>query len=692
VHFLLLAALTAIAAPDQDALRTAARVGDCARVLSLLGDPPPADLTDAQRLLAARCAARTGADQQAEALMAAALAAPTLTRWAALMEAEVHLASADPAALPSPADAAIAERALAHLGAGGLTPELDLRARLLGDKALIAQDRGLEARDDLRALLETELAPEARYWLAWAAEQRGEPGPAAAAYLATWIRHAASPWSERAAQRLAALGQPVPALDSAEGRAQALDRVQVLRQARHPAEALALLRLLEAAGSPPDARLRAEICFEGRDYACAVEAFAALGSPASVGPETLFDHAVATYRAGDPEGAARLYTALYQRHPGTPQGDEASFKIGYAAVDQGQLEEAIAAFEAHLGRFPSSRHADEARWYLGWCHHKLGHPAEAVAAWERLLKAHPTSSLAVGAAYWSAVDGPPGARDAALARVAERWPESGQAWFALQRLGRLTAVPAAPIPALPPLPAAYTAANPRAADADALLAVGLDDYARADLGAVIPAAKGADRPTRLAVARRLADLGEVQRARSLAGVGCAAPEADPQAREICLPRPHAAVVAEVLAGSDLDPYLPYAIMTAESAMDPAVVSPAGARGLMQLMPEVGGRLHAERFPDRPFDPDSLTLGAYNAALGTLELRRLHEHYRALGYRETLPMVIAAYNGGQAAVDRWLEAAGPNPALDAWAEDISFSETRRYVRRVLGVLRAYHRGY
>jgi soluble lytic murein transglycosylase-like protein len=44
------------------------------------------------------------------------------------------------------------------------------------------------------------------------------------------------------------------------------------------------------------------------------------------------------------------------------------------------------------------------------------------------------------------------------------------------------------------------------------------------------------------------------------------------------------------------------------------------------------------------------------------------------------------------VDRWLEAAGPNPALDAWAEDISFSETRRYVRRVLGVLRAYHRGY
>ncbi|MFH1468872.1 MAG: tetratricopeptide repeat protein [Pseudomonadota bacterium] len=690
---LLLAVLTATAGPDPAALQSAARVGDCGRVLALLADSPPDRMPDAEHLLAARCYAQTGDAAHAELMMEWAIKGEALARWAALMQAEVHMATTDAASLPDSVDARIAEGALAHIGVGTLTSGLDQRVRLLRDKALIAQGRGLEARDDLRALLETDLAPEARYWLAWAAEQRGDTGPAATTYLATWIRHADSPWAERAARRLAALGQPVPALDSPEGRAQALDRVQVLRKARHPKEALALLRQIEAAGDgPTDARLLAETCFEGRDYPCAVAAFTALGSPASVGPATLFDHALATYRAGDPDGAARLYTALYQRYPGTSQGDEASYKIGYAAVDQGDLEEAIAAFDAHLQRFPASRHADEALWYIGWCQHKLGHTAQAVSAWGRLVKAHPSSSLAVAAAYWGAADGPAAGREAALTRVAERWPESGQAWFALQRLGRLEAVPAVPVPPLPAMPTAFAQAHPHAAVADALLAVGLDDLARADLGSVEAAARGADRATRLAVARRLADLGDVQRARTMAGTGCADPDADPQIREICLPRPHSAVVAEVLAGSDLDPWLPYAIMTAESAMDPEVVSPAGARGLMQLMPEVGARLHAERFPDRPYSPDLLTLGAYNAALGTSELRRLHEHYRALGYVETLPMVIAAYNGGQAAVDRWLEAAGPEPALDVWAEDISFSETRRYVRRVLGVLMAYHRGY
>ena len=72
------------------------------------------------------------------------------------------------------------------------------------------------------------------------------------------------------------------------------------------------------------------------------------------------------------------------------------------------------------------------------------------------------------------------------------------------------------------------------------------------------------------------------------------------------------------------------------------------------------------------------------------------HYRELGYPRPLPMVIAAYNGGQDAVDRWLDEAGAETPealdLDAWAEDIPYGETRRYVRRVLGYLMAYHRMY
>jgi len=156
-------------------------------------------------------------------------------------------------------------------------------------------------------------------------------------------------------------------------------------------------------------------------------------------------------------------------------------------------------------------------------------------------------------------------------------------------------------------------------------------------------------------------------------------------------------VAFVLEGDSLDPYLPYAIMTAESGMDPTVTSPAGARGLMQLMPEVAARVHAQRFPDRPFHVEDLDKGPYNAALGTTLLASLHRRYRErLGSQvppeAALPLVIAAYNAGEEAVDRWL-AAAPRPfEPDAFSQDIPWTETRRYVARVLGYLSGYHRTY
>jgi soluble lytic murein transglycosylase-like protein len=678
------------AAIDASALRSAAMVGDCGTVTALLEAEEPASLDAAQLLLGARCAARTGAKEQAVSYATAASQRGGLGGYPALVQVEILMATASPELLPTPDDAAAAEAALAGLGpVSSLSPEL----RLLRDKALIAQGRGLEARDDLRTLLDGEHGPEARYWLAFAAEQRGDIQPALTTYLACWIRNAASPWSERAAARMAVLGKPMPDLSSGEGRSQAMQRVQVLMDANHAGEALDLLRQLEAAGgTPPDARIMAEACFDGRDYPCAVAAYVRLGSPAAVGAETLYKHALATYRDGDYPGAVNLYTALFQRYPDHGKGDTASYKIGYSALDQGLLDVTISELEAHLQRYPSSKHADEALWFIGWCHWKQGDSDAAVKAWSQLVSAHPNSSLASGAAYWKARAAGGASETKALTSLAQRWPEDGRAWFALEHIGQLEAVAAVPSPALPPLPEAFTATHPEATVADALLEVGLYDLASQALDPVARAASGADSATRLAVGRRLVEVGELQRGRKLAGVSCGGSASDPQVREICMPRPHADVVNGVLEGSTLDPYLPYAIMTAESALQPGVTSWAGARGLMQVMPDLGATLHAQRYPDRPYDPSLLYQGAYNASLGTAELRRLHEHFAAQGHGQTLPFVIAGYNGGQEAVERWLSEVEGDLELDAWAEDIAYGETRRYVRRVLGYLMAYHLAY
>jgi soluble lytic murein transglycosylase len=142
-------------------------------------------------------------------------------------------------------------------------------------------------------------------------------------------------------------------------------------------------------------------------------------------------------------------------------------------------------------------------------------------------------------------------------------------------------------------------------------------------------------------------------------------------------------VSAVASAHGLEPSLPYGVMVAESALKPEVTSPAGARGLMQLMPEVGATLHPTLFPHRPYDPDDLYNAPYNAALGTAELGQRARSLAGVLQTTDLPAVVASYNAGEQAVRRWLEPYDEPPPFDAWAEAISYTETRRYVKRVLG---------
>ena len=107
---------------------------------------------------------------------------------------------------------------------------------------------------------------------------------------------------------------------------------------------------------------------------------------------------------------------------------------------------------------------------------------------------------------------------------------------------------------------------------------------------------------------------------------------------------------------DVDARIVKAVIQVESAFQPRARSSKGAMGLMQLMPNTARQYQARN----PYDPAS------NIEAGTKHLKQLLNEFE-------LPLALAAYNAGEAAVRRF---GGVPP----------YAETQAYVSKILGLLR------
>ncbi len=135
----------------------------------------------------------------------------------------------------------------------------------------------------------------------------------------------------------------------------------------------------------------------------------------------------------------------------------------------------------------------------------------------------------------------------------------------------------------------------------------------------------------------------------------------------------------VLSTDHPDSALIHAVVHRESMFDADIASPAGARGLMQLMPHTAHQI-ARRIGIR-YNREALTDPRYNIKLGTAYLQELLNDYNG-----SYPLAIAAYNAGPRNVDAWLQEFGDprqkNVSIINWIEEIPISETRNYIQRVL----------
>ncbi len=135
--------------------------------------------------------------------------------------------------------------------------------------------------------------------------------------------------------------------------------------------------------------------------------------------------------------------------------------------------------------------------------------------------------------------------------------------------------------------------------------------------------------------------------------------------------------------------LTYAIIRQESQFEPEVVSSAGARGLMQLMPATARAVAktentlGNHTDARLFEP------AYNIRLGRSYLASLIDDFGG-----SYVLAIASYNAGPGRAREWMRNFGdprqPNVDVVDWIEMIPFEETRGYVQRVMENLQVYRR--
>jgi soluble lytic murein transglycosylase len=140
-----------------------------------------------------------------------------------------------------------------------------------------------------------------------------------------------------------------------------------------------------------------------------------------------------------------------------------------------------------------------------------------------------------------------------------------------------------------------------------------------------------------------------------------------------------------LLSKRVDPALVHALSRQESEFNAGAKSPVGASGLMQLMPATA-RGVARRYKVK-YSKSRLTNAAYNQQLGEAFLHDLIE-----GYDGSYFLALAAYNAGPGRVKEWMGIYGDprNPDVDPidWMERIPFTETRRYVFKIMETLQLY----
>jgi soluble lytic murein transglycosylase len=432
--------------------------------------------------------------------------------------------------------------------------------------------------------------------------------------------------------------------------------------------------------------------FKARSYLAAAKTLRdAAAARSGHEAEDLHFAARALARADHDEEAIKGYRDVARRYPRSPFAERSAYQAARLQMIGGRHKEAAEAYAAYLAAYKKGEHREEAEYERALSLLSSGGAGAARKSLDlQARRAGPDKAARLrelsGLAALRAGD-KPGAV-AAWTEVARAQPLT---WAAQAARARLASVGAALPPLLDP-PAAAKATAPlelKMPGAAAILAqVGLDGDAEAHLAA-------SEREVSAAYAGREGEAlcglyGMLSRGKRRYRLAQSAVEGSwlmrapaPTERwawECVYPAPFASGVRALEEQHALPKGLIHAVMRQESAFDPAIVSPAAAVGLMQIIPSTAKA--AARELALAFEEDDLTRPDVNLRLGAFYIAKLVRMFGG-----NVMLAAAAYNAGPRAVSHWLEP-GVDDEIDLFVARIPYEETRTYVARVAQNLARY----
>lgn len=412
-----------------------------------------------------------------------------------------------------------------------------------------------------------------------------------------------------------------------------------------------------------------------RDRAVAVYRELSSSADSDIAAAALQAWAAIRTRQGRYGDARTLQDRLVERFPGSPEAIDVVFFRGDDLQDTGRLDQAVEHYRQVVSMSPSANRAGLARMRWGQIHLARNETEAARQVFLAYLDDFPEGRRWEEASYWGAhvaeMIGDASGAEVLRARLREESPVSYYAFLA-DAAGDSLFRPVTVETDAPPEPDWIA---PELELLALLEEAGLED-AVASRVASMKAMAGDSEAALLALGVAFHEAGHalegIRVGLQLRGAGR---RWDRTLLQVVYPFPHRELVESRARELGLDPFLVAGIIRQESAFVADIVSPAGAIGLMQVMPATGRQL-AGRIGPRGFRTETLETPELNVHLGTRFLADLMRRYEG-----DVPLVLSAYNAGPSRANRWRRFPEAEDA-HRFTERIPFAETRGYVKNVV----------